>query len=224
MHDTAIETRAVQKSIPSIVERTLTAMLGGRNSLVSTHDPQPPSSEQPDVLPHPPVLPKLRRFLQNRDAQFTCPEQAQALEAVLYDSEHVLLIGPTGMGKSSVFLIPAKESQNCITIVLIPLSSLRFDFERRCGNLGIQCDEWFEHTNPKTEIVMVSPENAARKSFLDWAIALKRMGKLARLVYDEAHMVCTQAFRDCFDHHTRLAEIGQCVPCESWTGRELTFR
>lgn len=212
MFDTAAETRAVQKSMPSTIERTLTALLRARNPLFFADDPQPSSSEQPDVPPHPPSLPKLRTFLKNQDAQFSCPEQAQALEAVLYGSEHVFLVGPTGMGKSSVFLIPAKESPNRVTIVLIPLSSLRFDFSRRCAKLGILCSEWGENNHRNTTIVMVSPENAALKSFLDWAIALKRSGKLVRLVYDEVHMAYMQVgFRDCFKHHNHLAQIGQCV-------------
>lgn len=207
------EARTIQKSIPPVIQRAVVAVMTKYAHLApSTSDPQSPGSERPAICPHPSGLSKLRSFMKNQDARFTCPEQAQALEAVLYGSEHTFLIGPTGMGKTSVFLIPAIESPNKVTLVLVPLSSLRFDFSRRCANLGILCSEWTEsHDKPTTTIVMVSPENAAQQSFLNWAIGLKRSGKLIRLVYDEAHMLHSQKFRPCFGSHGRLVEIGQCA-------------
>lgn len=210
MSEMVQETRSIQKAIPSIVQQTA--------GLLTPHSPThlssagSPPRDQPVICPHPSNLAKLRAFMRNQCAQFTCPKQAQALEAVLANSEHVFLLGPTGMGKTSVFLIPAMESPHKVTIILIPLSALRIDFMRRYGKLGITCSEWFEGSKPTTTIVMVSPENAATKSFLSWAIGMKNMDLVLRLVYDEPHLSkMHESFCLCFSSHRRLIETGKCL-------------
>ena len=202
------ETRTIQKAIPSTMLRTLT-MLAPDGSTSSPSDPS--RRDQLVICPHPSNLTKLRRFMNDQDVRFTCPEQSQALEAVVGGTDHVFLIGPTGMGKTSVFLIPAKESPDKVTIVLVPLSALRVDFSRRCRALGIMCSEWAGPGSSKTTIVMVSPENAAKQSFLAWASGLKSEGRLLRFVYDEVHMLKMHVdFRQCFESHRRFTELGKC--------------
>lgn len=203
------ETRTIQKAIPSTVQKTITSLAPIRPASSSSSDSPPNEST---ICPHPSSLTKLRKFMKNPRAQFTRPEQAQALEAVLGGSRHVFLIGPTGMGKTSVFLIPATESPHQVTIVVVPLSALRVDFSRRCAGLGIQCSEWKEVSPPETTIVMVSPENAAKRSFLAWATGMMHKRKALLLVYDEGHLCdMQQDFRSCFLSHRRLIETGECV-------------
>ena len=202
------ETRSIQKAIPSTMQRT--AVLLKPNTSTPSASNDPPPHDELTICPHPSNLAKLRTFMHDQRVQFTVPEQAQALEAVLGGSDHVFLIGPTGMGKTSVFLIPAKESSCKVTIVLIPLSALRVDFSRRCTRLKIAWSEWTEAAQSETTIVMVSPENAAKRSFLSWAGNLKLRGVLLRFVYDEVHMLKTHAsFRNCFSSHRRLIELGE---------------
>jgi len=49
----------------------------------------------------------------------------------------VLIVMRTGGGKSLFFMIPAMCSRDGITIVIIPLNSLRDDLQRRCIKAGI---------------------------------------------------------------------------------------
>jgi hypothetical protein len=206
--ETLQETRVIQKSIPEIVRRSTVA--SRPNASTSS---APPPQDELVVCPHPSNLTKLRDFRKEPRAQFTCPEQAQALEAVLARSEHVFLVGPTGMGKTTVFLIPAIEHPHHVTIVLIPLSALRVDFSRRCQKLGIACSEWTPARQLETTIVMVSPEHAAMQAFLRWATNLKLRKLLLRLVYDEVHLCkMHEDFRLCFASHRRLVETGK-RPC-----------
>lgn len=116
------------------------------------------------------------------------------------------------MGKTSVFLIPATESPRQVTIVLMPLSALRIDFARRCYRLGIVCSEWTDAGHSETTIVMVSPENAAKQTFLEWAVNLRLRGRLLRFVVDEVHFYSTHKdFRKCFSSHRRLVESSECL-------------
>ena len=201
--------RSTQKAIPSTVQRAVA--LATPN--VSTFPPRDPRPDVQRIDPHASNLAKLRNFRKDEEAQFTCPEQAEALEAVLGGPGHVFLIGPTGMGKTSVFLIPATESPHEVTVVLLPLSALRIDFSRRCATLGISCSEWAPNNPSETTIVMVSPEDAVKPLFLRWAVNRRLKGTLVRFVYDEVHMAKTQScFRSCFSAHRRLIELGEHLP------------
>jgi len=187
--------------------------------------PPPPISSQPPVgivqhsarphdpfrLPDPSNLILLRNFTSNDNASFTCPEQALALELALHGQTNFFLIGPTGMGKSCVFLIPAKLKPHMVTIVLIPLSGLRVDFAMRCHINGIACTEWTQDRQERSSIVMVSPENAVLPVFVSWARNLMHNELLNLIVYDEVHLIKTHApFRECFEHSDNIVRIGEC--------------
>ena len=164
---------------------------------------------KPFKLPDPSNLNLLRDFMNDPRASFTCPEQALGLELALNGKTNFFLIGPTGMGKSSVFLIPARLRAGKVTIVLIPLSGLRMDFAIRCKKLAIECTEWTVRDQEKSTIVMVSPENAILPPFLLWAKNLENSGLLNLIVYDEVHLLKTHAsFRRCFEHPDGLVKIG----------------
>ena len=80
-------------------------------------------SPRPTVLPHPSLLASLCSFLSDPRASFKTPEQAEALEVAINGKEHLLLIGPTAMGKSLVYMLPAALFDRAmVTLVLLPLS------------------------------------------------------------------------------------------------------
>lgn len=154
------------------------------------------------MAPHPSLLVTLRQFLSNPNASFKTPEQAEALEVAFNRQEHLLLIGPTAMGKSLIYMLPAASvDRTLVTLVLLPLSSLHLDFERRCREANISNSRWEPNlvTQPKTSIVYVSPEHAQTKDFSDYATSLHLTKKLARFVIDEPHLAVQHAsFRYCF--------------------------
>ena len=141
-------------------------------------------------------------FLSNPKASFKTPEQAEALEVAINRQEHLLLIGPTAMGKSLVYMLPAATyDRTLVTLVLLPLSSLHQDFQRRCQASNISSSRWEPGlpSPPHTSIVYVSPEHAQRKEFSDYATGLYLTKKLARFVIDEPHLAVQHAdFRYCF--------------------------
>ena len=156
--------------------------------------------------PHPSLLRELRAFLSDPNATFKTPEQAEALEVSINRTEHLLLIGPTAMGKSLVYMLPAASvhyDRNLVTIVILPLSSLHADFQRRCHQLNIPSSRWLPppFVPSNTSIVYVSPEHAQTSVFLEYALSLHFTKKLARIVIDEPHLVLQHAdFRFCFSN------------------------
>jgi len=68
--------------------------------------------------------------------------QRLGLEAIMQRQLRVLIIMRTGGGKSLFFMLPAASTRTGVTIVIIPLNSLREDLKDRCNKAGISCAEW----------------------------------------------------------------------------------
>jgi hypothetical protein len=169
-------------------------------------------SEQDRFIPHPSLIRMLREFLRDPLATFKTPEQAEALNIVMAGDRHLLLVGPTAMGKSLVYMLPAAQRDQGITCVLLPLSALHLDFDRRCGNLGIDSSRWLPGTNeePRTKIVYVSPEHAQTVAFTNYLISTSRLGLLVQFVIDEVHLVKLHSdFRFCFSALQPLVTSGK---------------
>lgn len=167
---------------------------GGSNSVSSDG----PGRER--VIPHPSIIKMLRRLL-GKNATFKTPEQAEALEVSLALDRHLVQVGPTASGKSMAFLLPAALRDKGTTIVLLPLSALHLDFERRCQSFNIEYSRWMTNVNeqPRSRIVFVSPEHAMTSRFTDYLMAMSNMGELVQFVIDEVHLVHSHLnFRYCF--------------------------
>jgi hypothetical protein len=170
------------------------------------------SQQQETFVPHPSLIKMLRTFLRNPSATFKTPEQAEALEIVIARDRHLLLVGPTAMGKSLVYMLPAAQRNDGITCILLPLSALHLDFDRRCGDLNIASSRWLPGANeqPRTRIVYVSPEHAQTCAFMNYLVSTVRLGLLVQFVVDEAHLVKLHSdFRFCFSALQPLITSGE---------------
>ncbi|KAK4233031.1 P-loop containing nucleoside triphosphate hydrolase protein, partial [Achaetomium macrosporum] len=77
-----------------------------------------------------------------------------------------------------------------LTIVVVPLVSLRGDIKDRCDALGIECVEWSgRRPHEWAPIVLVTPEAAVSESFGHFVNRQRAMGRLDRIVVDECHVV-----------------------------------
>ena len=168
--------------------------------------------EREHYTPHPSLIRMLRNFLRNQLATFKTAAQAEALEVSLAKDRHLLLVGPTAMGKSLVYMLPAAQRDHGITVVLLPLSALHPDFERRCRDLGIANSRWLPGVNdqPRTRIVYVSPEHAQMSHFISYLLSISRRRELAQIVVDEVHLIRQHApFRFCFSALRPLVSAGE---------------
>ena len=122
-------------------------------------------------------------------AEFRGMQQA-GLEAITNRVARVMLIMRTGGGKSLFFMVPAASSREGVSIVVVPLISLREDLRDRCSQAGIRCAEWDGRSPPFwASIVLVTPESAVTKAFSRFINQKKMMRQLDRIVIDECHVV-----------------------------------
>jgi superfamily II DNA helicase RecQ len=101
----------------------------------------------------------------------------------------VVAIMGTGAGKSILFMLPASVSSG-VTVVVVPLVSLREDMKARCDKLGITCVEWSSgRPHEWAQVVLVTPESAVGEAFGHFINRQRAMGRLDRIVVDECHVV-----------------------------------
>jgi superfamily II DNA or RNA helicase len=143
-------------------------------------------------------------------AEFRSPEQREGLLAVLQGESPLVVILPTGGGKSLLFMLPATLPDANTTVVVVPFVALMKDLMRKCQDAGIGCIEWKENRQGKAPIVLVAAETAAQKTFLDYACNLHLRGQLDRIFLDECHLILTAA-----DYRELLPRLEQLrlLPC-----------
>lgn len=115
--------------------------------------------------------------------------QEPALRAIMRQESPVVVVMGTGGGKSMLFMLPARCSRG-LTVVVVPLVSLRNDIKDRCDVLGIECVEWSSRRPHEwAAVVLVTPESAVGEAFGHFINRQRAMGRLDRIVIDECHVV-----------------------------------
>jgi len=129
------------------------------------------------------------KHMMGPEAEFRGRQQ-DILQALMQGHKNVLGIMPTGGGKSLTFMLPAMCSKDGVTIVVVPILSLRDDMMRRCKKIGIKCAEWTASRPPEwANIVLVTPEAATGYAFQRFIQHKKAIRQLDRIVIDECHVV-----------------------------------
>ena len=145
--------------------------------------------------------------------------QEEAIKAITGGQSPILTVMGTGGGKSLLFMLPAACSaviaghgEVSMTVVVIPMISLRADLKRRCEAVGITCAEW-ECRRPRTgvSIMLITPESAVTKSFQAFLIRVKATHQLERIVIDECHVVLDGRP----DFRPQLRQLGELVLAET---------
>ena len=214
-------TTSIQTNFTEVVGGA-TAVILARCSLNATPS-NPPEREH--FVPHPSLIPRLREFLGNERATFKTREQAEALEVSLVGDRNLFLVSQTSGGKMLVYLLPAAQRDRGITCVLLPLSALHLDFERRCREANVEHSRWLPIVNehPRTRIVYVSPEHAMTSKFIDYLMGLTHQGDLVQIAIDEVHLVHSHSnFRHCLPLLKRVVASGELVFIQSFAWVDLS--
>ena len=140
--------------------------------------------------------------------------QKPAIEDLIHD-KNVLLIMPTGMGKSLCYQLPARLFAGGLTIVISPLIALMKDqvdalllkgFRACFINSSIEAGEknarYRRLANREYEIIYVTPERFRKPEFLE-ALAQNQISLLA---VDEAHCISSWG-HDFRPDYSRLGDI-----------------
>ncbi|KAI0323581.1 P-loop containing nucleoside triphosphate hydrolase protein [Cubamyces sp. BRFM 1775] len=125
--------------------------------------------------------------------------------------QDVVVILPTGSGKSAIVATIAKLEKLKITAVLCPLRSLLSDWKRRLERLNVPF-EVFNTSKPfisgQAPIVLVSLDATDRLVWRQAVNSLRPEITLNRYVIDEAHLVLTEAgYRDIMHHVKELRDV-----------------
>jgi len=133
---------------------------------------------------------------------FRSKEQERGLEAVLAGQTPLVVVLPTGGGKSLLFMAPACLAEPGVTVVVVPFRALLGDMVQRMKDVGIACMEWRAGEVNPAAVVVVSADRAAEWDFMDYASRLNQDQLLRRVVIDECHLTFTSS-----DWRPKLAQL-----------------
>ena len=159
------------------------------------------------------ALNALRGLYDDSEAQFKSEEQVEAVRLTMKRSGDILVILPTGGGKSVIFMASAWIEKELTTMMIVPFVALIEDMKKRCKELGLSCYIWRNsgtiHSQRMAQIVLVGVENAVTSEFQQFLIRLEQSQKLTRIAIDECHTILTQ--RDFRSVMRRLTGTIRCV-------------
>ncbi|CAN9192094.1 unnamed protein product [Alternaria alternata] len=141
---------------------------------------------------------------------FKSSEQEIALRAILAGETPLVVVLPTGGGKSLLFMAPACLSDPGVTIVVVPFRELLKNLKTRLAEAKIPATEWIPglSANGPAPIILVSADAAGSFEFLTFATLLMQGGWLRRIVVDECHLTYTSSdWRPKLAHLARLRAI-----------------
>ncbi|KAF1955455.1 hypothetical protein CC80DRAFT_549137 [Byssothecium circinans] len=84
----------------------------------------------------------MQQALGRSEVSFKSYEQEQAVHAVVAGQTPLVVVLPTGRGKSLLFMVPACLDNPGVTVVVVPYRALIEDLVRRIRDSGIDCMEW----------------------------------------------------------------------------------
>jgi superfamily II DNA helicase RecQ len=147
----------------------------------------------------------LKRML-GEDAGWKTPQQRDGMYRIMrlenngIRSELLIVVLPTGGGKSILFMLPAfiEEERGTgggpVSIVVVPFVSLVQDLVLRARELGIDCMEWRSDIDQERDerqrdarLVVVSADVAVSEGFTAYVESIRGRGLLERVFFDECH-------------------------------------
>ncbi len=163
-----------------------------------------------------PILQQGLQKLFGSNATIRDSMQRDALRLFASSHQEIIIIMPTGSGKSVLFMVMSVIFAAEVTIVIMPLVALRQDLIRRCTELGVSYwhystgDRMQDRLHTVPSLVLVDVEIAVTPSFNAFAKQLSDLGRLDRLVIDEAHLILTASD---YREHLGLLAILRQIPC-----------
>jgi superfamily II DNA helicase RecQ len=138
------------------------------------------------------LLELLKEFLNNKNADFTIPEQELLIRSILLKVPYILGVLPTSSGKSLAYLFTASLSTANISLIITPLVGLKSDLAKRASTFGIPCCNYEDNQEFKT-LTLISIESIIDEVFIQLFISLINKNKIDRIIFDECHLLITAA-------------------------------
>jgi superfamily II DNA or RNA helicase len=160
-----------------------------------------------------PLLGTLWAFLGDYEARFRSPEQSWAVQYALERRGNLLVVLPTGAGKSLTFLLPMAHDKltSCrgVNILVVPYNVMKDDMCRRCIESGLSAAAF--HSDMGVDVasnldcLICVADAVVNPRFHALLRTLQALHLLTRIYVDEVHHVlCSKVFRPVFSLLYRL--------------------
>ncbi|KAK5009446.1 hypothetical protein LTR28_001016 [Elasticomyces elasticus] len=144
----------------------------------------------------------MQKALGQSGISFRSKEQSVAMKAILAGETPLIIVLPTGGGKTLLFTAPACLEDPGVTVVVVPFRALINDLKDRLKKARIEHLEWRKGEVNPAAVVIVSADFAGSWGFLTYASLLDQKGLLRRVVVDECHLTYTAS-----EYRPRLAQL-----------------
>ncbi|KAK5162702.1 uncharacterized protein LTR77_011237 [Saxophila tyrrhenica] len=135
----------------------------------------------------------MRKALRRDDVSFRSDKQREALESIMKKDDFIPLVVvlPTGGGKSLLFTAPACLDDPGVTVVVVPYRALLNRLLQTAQEAGIDCFEWKRGEVNPAALVFVSADVV--QPFMSYARVMEGKGLLRRVFVDESHLTFTSS-------------------------------
>lgn len=152
----------------------------------------------------------LRLYLQDSSATFKSTQQALAIELISRGCPHILVVLPTGAGKTAIYGSPGYVEKAGFRLVIIPYRSLFDQVTQEARSKGLPYAIFPSNDIDlfRSRLVFVSLERCAENDFRTWCIANKNANLLRGIIVDEAHDIIMAAnYRHSFKKLMKLTDL-----------------
>jgi superfamily II DNA helicase RecQ len=135
----------------------------------------------------------MQKALRRDTVEFRSEEQREALYTIVSGNQTTLLVVvlPTGGGKSLLFMAPACLNDLGVTIVVVPYRALLDNLLKTAKDARIDCIKYRPGEQNPAALVFVSADFAGGSQFLSYVQLLSVKGVLRRVFVDESHLTFT---------------------------------
>jgi superfamily II DNA or RNA helicase len=131
----------------------------------------------------------MQTVLNQEEPEFRSQEQERAVAAVLNLDTPLVVVLPTGGGKTLPFMLAASLPDPGVTILVAPFSALLHDYVKRLKLSKVDHVVWHHGQTRYAPVVVVSADHSVCSDFLTYGHVLGK--RLRRVVIDECHLTFT---------------------------------
>lgn len=133
----------------------------------------------------------IRSITNNQNADYRNQLQLSITAAIHENKDNLLIIMPTGFGKSFCFFIPIyMEQKSKCTVLVVPLVSLIQHLKEKATEMHLSVGGWEDRKKiDDFQLFIISAEHIETMDFRTIITKLQDTSKLTRIIFDEAHII-----------------------------------
>jgi len=145
----------------------------------------------------------LKKVLNQEEPEFRSDKQREAIFAALDQQTLLIIVLPTGGGKTLTFTLPAVLRDPGVSIVVAPFNALEKDYVQRLRLAYIEHIVWYHGETRYTPVAVVSADRAVITGFITYGSMLRKRKLLRRVVLDECYLSFIAS-----DYRLKLRQLG----------------